>query len=145
MLKKVLDLFTESKAQQEPKLSVELATAALLSEIIRADRHADERELAAYKAMLEARFSLSEQELSALMEDGRETAEEAVDMVQFTQVVNERCDNDEKRAILKSLWEVAYADKDIAPIEEHTIRRIADLLHMPHSQFIKTKLDVTHT
>lgn len=145
MLRKVLDLLKSPEQEAQPELTTELATAALLSEIIRADRHADERELKAYRAMLEARFNLTDEQIEALMEDGRETAEEAVDMVQFTQVLNEQCDNEEKRAILKSLWEVAYADKEIAPIEEHTIRRIADLLHMPHSQFIKTKLDVTST
>lgn len=145
MLRKVLDLLRAPEQESQPSLTTELATAALLSEIIRADRHADERELKAYRAMLDERFSLTDEQVEALMEDGRETAEEAVDMVQFTQVLNEQCDNDEKRAILRSLWEVAYADKEIAPIEEHTIRRIADLLHMPHSQFIKTKLDVTNT
>lgn len=145
MLRKVIDLLKAPEQDSQPALTIELATAALLSEIIRADRHADERELKAYRAMLDARFSLTDEQVEALMEDGRETAEEAVDMVQFTKVLNERCDNEEKRAILKSLWEVAYADKEIAPIEEHTIRRIADLLHMPHSQFIKTKLDVTST
>ena len=143
MLRKVLDMFRDDTPDNNNEISVELATAALLSEIIRADRHADERELQAYKTMLTEQFSLRDEELSTLMEEGQESAEDAVDMVQFTQVLNEKCDHDKKHAILQSLWEVAYADKEIAPIEEHTIRRIADLMHIPHSQFIKTKLAVT--
>ncbi|QJR79833.1 TerB family tellurite resistance protein [Alteromonas pelagimontana] len=143
MLKSVLDLFRDKHEEKDTNGSVELATAVLLSEIIRADRESDERELKAYRVMLTKQFKLDEQALHTLMDEGRESAEEAVDMVQFTQVINQQCDNDQKQAILKSLWEVAYADKDIAPIEEHTIRRIADLLYIPHSQYIKTKLAVT--
>ncbi len=145
MLKAVLELFKQTPASNQNPLTVELATAALLSEIIRADRHADERELAAYKALLREQFSLSDEAIDALADEGRIKAEDAVDLVQFTQVINQRCDQTQKRAILNGLWEVAYADKEIAPIEEHIIRRIADLLHLPHSQFIQSKLKVTET
>lgn len=145
MLKAVLDLFRNSPEDNPEQHTVKLATAALLSEIIRADREADPRELEAYKALLSEQFSLTDDELQTLMNEGQSSAEEAVDMVQFTQVINQKCNNDEKQAILTDLWKVAYADKNIAPIEEHTIRRIADLLHLPHSQFIKTKLSVTDT
>ncbi|MEW9798089.1 tellurite resistance TerB family protein [Alteromonas sp. CYL-A6] len=123
--------------------SLELATAALMSEIIRADNKTQDDELAAYRHVLSRQFSLTDDELDALMSDGQDTAEEAVDLVQFTKVVNDQCHQDEKRTILKGLWQVAYADEEIAPIEEHTIRRIADLLYLPHSVFIKTKLEVT--
>lgn len=143
MLKAVLELFKNTSEQNAEKVSVKLATAALLSEIIRADREADPRELEAYKALLSKQFSLSGDELKTLMEEGQSSAEDAVDLVQFTHVINQTYNIDEKKAILMDLWEVAYADKDIAPIEEHTIRRIADLLYIPHSQFIKTKLSVT--
>ncbi len=143
MLKAVLDLFRDNPSDKPQTHTTELATAVLLSEIIRADREADPRELEAYRTLLEKQFSLDADELNALMNEGQTSAEEAVDMVQFTHVINQKCNIDEKQAILTGLWEVAYADKNIAPVEEHTIRRIADLLHLPHSQFIKTKLSVT--
>lgn len=145
MLRKVLDLFSQSNESEQERVSVQLATAALLSEIMRADREISEEELSTYENRLTTHFSLSEEALSALVKEGQETAHDAVDMVQFTQAINQQCSNEKKQAILKSLWEVAYADNNIAPIEEHTIRRIADLLHIPHSQFIKTKLAVTGT
>ncbi|NDV91163.1 TerB family tellurite resistance protein [Alteromonas sp. 345S023] len=143
MLRTLLQLFESNVSESEKSHTVELATAALLSEIMRADAHVDDAELAAYKAQLYARFSLSQEALNALADEGRASAEDAVDLVQFTQVINENCDSHDKQQIVKGLWEVAYADKSIAPIEEHTIRRIADLLHVPHSQFIKAKLSVT--
>ncbi|MBU2977404.1 TerB family tellurite resistance protein [Alteromonas sp. C1M14] len=143
MFKSVFELFRNKTTTQEDPRALELATAALVSEIIRADRETDPREISAYKTLLANHFSLSDQELKLVMDEGRDKAEQAVDFVQFTKVVNQKCNNDEKQAILLGLWEVAYADKSIAPIEEHMIRRIADLLHIPHSQFIKAKLSVT--
>ena len=38
------------------------------------------------------------------------------------------------------LWQVAYADGELANIEEHIIRKIADLLHLRHSEYIATKI-----
>lgn len=143
MLKIVLELFRQSSDSDQQEHTLELATAALFSEIIRADRDIQQAELDAYREKLSTQFHLTETELNTLMEEGQEVAEEAVDLVQFTQIINEKCDSDQKIAIVKGLWQVAYADNEIAPIEEHTIRRIADLLYIPHSQFIKTKLDVT--
>jgi uncharacterized tellurite resistance protein B-like protein len=122
--------------------TVSLATAVLLSEVIRADAQTTEDELKAYKTQLYSQFTLSEQALSALMSEGRSTAKEATDMVQFTKVINEKCDSDEKEAVVEGLWRVALADNNIAPIEEHIIRRIADLLYVPHSVFIRAKLKV---
>ena len=52
---------------------------------------------------------------------------------------------DEKVSIVKSLWIIAYADSSLAPLEESTIRQIADLLYVPHSDFIKTKLSVVES
>jgi hypothetical protein len=46
----------------------------------------------------------------------------------------------EKLQLLEALWRVARADATVHKYEEHLIRRIADLLHMPHSSFITAKL-----
>ncbi|WP_421134093.1 TerB family tellurite resistance protein [Alteromonas sp. A079] len=127
---------------QTTEHTVSLATAVLLSEVIRADAQTTDDELKAYKAQLYSQFTLSEQALSALMSEGRSTAKEATDMVQFTKVINEKCDSDAKEEIVEGLWRVALADNNIAPIEEHIIRRIADLLYVPHSVFIRAKLKV---
>lgn len=144
MFSTLLQLFegSSNSSGQKAEHTVSLATAVLLSEVIRADAQTTEDELEAYKAQLYSQFTLSEQALSALMSEGRSTAKEATDMVQFTKVINEKCDSDEKEAVVEGLWRVALADNNIAPIEEHIIRRIADLLYVPHSVFIRAKLKV---
>jgi len=37
---------------------------------------------------------------------------------------------------------VVFADAEMEKYEEHLVRKLADLLYVPHSQFIATKLRV---
>ena len=37
------------------------------------------------------------------------------------------------------LWQLAIADGEIASIEEHVIRKVADLLHLRHAEYIRAK------
>lgn len=142
MLKSFLSFFENSKKSSSPSYTLELATAALLSEIVSADNEITAEEREEYEKQLQKHVNLDEEALSQLLKKGEATAEEAVDLVQFTQVVNQHCNAQERIDIIKSLWAIAYADSSLAPLEESTIRQIAELLYVPHSQFIKSKLEV---
>jgi len=39
------------------------------------------------------------------------------------------------------MWRVAYADGQLDKHEEGIIRRVADLLHIRHNEYIRCKLD----
>ena len=41
--------------------------------------------------------------------------------------------------MVKNLWLLALADGEVSAVEEHTIRRIADLLHLRQSEYIQAK------
>ena len=49
----------------------------------------------------------------------------------------------EKVTLIENLWRVAYADGELHHYEEHLVRRIADLIHVSHRDFITAKLRVT--
>jgi uncharacterized tellurite resistance protein B-like protein len=143
MLKSVLALFQHTPDDEASNQhTIEVATAALLCEIMRADRVISDDELATLKGILNQQFSLSTEELTLLVEQGQEKADNAVDLVQFTHVINKKCSVAQKDEMIRSLWRIAYADRRLDPIEEHMIRRIADLLYIPHRQFIRSKLEI---
>jgi uncharacterized tellurite resistance protein B-like protein len=50
--------------------------------------------------------------------------------------------HEERVQLVENLWEVAFADQHLDRYEDHLIRKIADLLHVRHSDFIRTKLAV---
>jgi uncharacterized tellurite resistance protein B-like protein len=122
--------------------TIELATAVLLYEVMRADHKLEQLEQDSYRKQLDKHFSLSDSELEDLCRLSQSEADDAADYQQFTRVINDIYDAKEKRTLLDSLWTVAYADHELSPDEDYTIRKIADLLYIPHSQFIQSKLSI---
>lgn len=130
-----------SQPETHEAIELELATAVLFYQIIRADDHCANVEEDQFKRSLQQRHQeLTALKLDTLMERARKQAEEAVDFQQFTRVINEQCNREQ---ILGDLWELAYADQQLDPDEEHIIRKICDLLYLSHTQFIQSKLRVS--
>ncbi|SDJ82145.1 TerB family tellurite resistance protein [Billgrantia gudaonensis] len=120
--------------------TLELATAALLFEVARADYHLDERELALLREQLGRRFSLDAAALDELMQLAGEEAEQAVDHYQFVSLIKQHYGYASRCELVRMMWTLALADGEAHHLEEHRIRRLADLLHVSHSDFIRTKL-----
>lgn len=120
--------------------SVEIACAVLLCEVMRADNAFTDSEQEKLSVIVAKQFSLSDQEVSTVLEQAFALSENANDFYQFTSRLNQHYTLDERIEIVTLLWQVAYADGELASIEEHIIRKIADLLHLRHSEYIATKI-----
>lgn len=139
MLKKVLAFLSqESKQAQAP--SLELAAGVLLVEVMRADHNFDAKEEALVKSSLIKLFNYNHEQAEVLLEQSRQASNQASDWYKYTQQIHSYFDDDKKFTLLCMLWRVAFADDEITGIEEHTIRRIAELLYIPHSEFIRAKI-----
>ncbi|MES9885425.1 MAG: TerB family tellurite resistance protein, partial [Candidatus Sedimenticola sp. 6PFRAG1] len=66
----------------------------------------------------------------------------SISLDQFTVLLDRDLVPDQKIVLLEMLWEVAFADGRIDKYEEYLIRKLADLLHVPHRGFIQAKLKV---
>lgn len=121
-------------------LSVEIACAVLLCEVMRADSVFTESEQDELTVILTKQFNLTNHEVDSILKQAFELSENASDFYQFTSKLNQFYSLDERIKIVTLLWKVAYADGELASIEEHIIRKIADLLHLRHSEYIATKI-----
>ena len=127
-------------ATQEREHGYHVATAALLVEMMRADHEVRPAEREAVLRALGAAFDdLSADETRDLLARAEERADNATSLYEFTRFINDRLDHEQKAHIVELLWRVAYADGDLDKYEEHLVRRIADLIHVPHSVFIRMK------
>lgn len=146
---KALNLWFQDKLSQpdsnNDSHTVELAASVLLYEIMRADDTFLQSEHDEFEKLLTTQFNLNSDELDVLLDKSQQHAKAAVDFQQFTRVLNDKCDLTQKYQILDALWRIAYADKHLDAHEIHLIRRISDLMHIPHSEFIKSKLKVTES
>ena len=117
-----------------------LATAALLMEISRADHDIKQVEREAVVGAVQRAFGLDESETQNLVELAEEEANEATSLYEFTRLINTNFDPKQKQHVVEMLWQVAFADGVADKYEEHLVRRIADLIHVPHRGFIRAKL-----
>ncbi len=128
---------TEDTADDQ---ALHLATAALLFEVIRADHYIDDSELSALKLLLKDQLNCPEDKLDELLLLAEQESHDATSLYQFTRLVNDHYELEQKLQLIHSMWKIAYADGNLDKYEEHIIRRVAELLYVPHREFIKSKL-----
>jgi uncharacterized tellurite resistance protein B-like protein len=127
---------------QRPETSehgLRLATAALLMEMTRADHTRRPEELVLVEDLVRRQFDLTEAETRELAELADAEAREAVSLYQFTGLINEHFSAGEKVRVVEMLWQVAYADRVLDKYEESLVRKVAELLYVPHRDFIRAK------
>jgi uncharacterized tellurite resistance protein B-like protein len=117
----------------------QLAVSALLIEVAIADHSYDDTEFAALLAILERKYNLPHEQLLELTELAREEQRDATSLYQFTQLINRDCSANEKFELIKAMWEVAFTDGRLDKYEEAVIRKVADLIYVSHSDFIRAK------
>ena len=129
------------EAESEPSL----AAAALMFEVAWADHEIDEDELERMRAGLTRLFKLEAEQINTLLEESKSLHQQSVGLHEFTREINAEFDDAQKYMIIESLWRIALADDEVAAIEEHMIRRIADLIYVPHRLFIAAKRSARET
>jgi uncharacterized tellurite resistance protein B-like protein len=135
-----------SDRQQEPDPhGLQLATGALLFEMLRADREEHPRERRTLEAALRKSFGLSEAETRELATLADDEAATAVSLYQFTALINRHFTPEQKVQVIEMLWQVAFADGQLDPYEEALVRKIADLIYVPHRDFIRARHRVAGT
>ncbi|MCB5161892.1 TerB family tellurite resistance protein [Marinomonas algarum] len=138
MLETLKRLFL-SPVEQGEQVSYQKAVAVLLMEVMLADHEVDEKEGQQVKSFLRDVSDLGE-DLDDLYREAYSGAEQAHDLYQFTKVINDQASHVQKMELLEALWRVALADGNLDAHEDHRIRRISELLFMPHSEFIQAKI-----
>lgn len=141
LIAKLKTLFrqAEDAQAQSHNRALELTCAALMFEVARADFTVEATELDTVNALLTEQFDLAPEELVSVTEQAAQQADAATCLYEFTRTLNELASAEEKRALLAMMWRVAMADDVLSRYEEHLIRKVADLLYVPHSDFMAAK------
>lgn len=132
---------TASLSTPVPKAAVDrhLAMAVLLLETARADFERSADELKLIREQLARGLNLDAAQTEALIARAADSAGTAVSLHEFVAALNHELDAEGKRELLVWLWQVALADGHIEPREEALIRQLADLLFVPHADFIRAR------
>jgi uncharacterized tellurite resistance protein B-like protein len=145
MLRPLTNLFeslgsTPAPAAPDRQHTLQVATAVLLLEVVRADGEIDAAEREAVMEALRTRFDLTADERADLFELAREKSEHTHDLFSFTTRLNQALDEPERIRVFEMLWNVAYANGRADAHQAHLLRRLADLLHIRHGDAVGAKL-----
>lgn len=144
MLKSIRDFFDQRINQAHAPAGdahrLQLATAALLVEVVRGDGSIAPAEREALLAAIGAKFALTADEAAALIELAEQETRLANDYFQFTSLINRSFSQPQKLRVIELMWQVAYADAALSSHEQHVLRKIAELLHVPHGDYIAAKM-----
>ena len=99
-------------------------------------------EIESLKKTLSNKFNIEEAQISSLISAGKESQEESTSLYEFTRVINDDFSFEEKYDLIKSMWEIAFADGNVDKYEEYVIRKVSDLIYISHEEFIKAKMEV---
>jgi len=125
--------------EKAPRMAIELATAVLLIEVARADHVVEDEEIQVIRRLLLDRLSLCEEEIDTLLQQAGEEADHLVSLQHITRMMNEQLSQQDKLRVIELMWQVVFADGEKHHYEEYLIRQVADLLYIPHVDFIRAR------
>lgn len=142
MIKRLKDLFAldiKAENKQDKDKKVQQACAVLLIEVALADFQQSDSEKEKVTQLLQSTFDLSPAELDELIDFSQTQGSETTSVHPFTSLINDHYEYEQRVNLVSLMWKVAYADGNLDRYEDNIIRKVADLLYVRHSDFIKAK------
>lgn len=120
--------------------TLQLATAALLMEVASADYEISASERDTVRRLVEENYGVTADEAAEIAARAEQDSNHVTSLYPFTRMIMDECSMEDRVEIVNMLWQVTAADGIIDAHETHLVRKIAELLYVPHSEFIRTRL-----
>ena len=94
----------------------------------------DPEDLAAARLALADLLGLDSERADALLAEAAHRSTRLTSYYAQVSVINRRFEVDQRIRFVEHLWRVAYADGGLDQYEDHLVRKISNLLYIPHVQ-----------
>lgn len=118
----------------------QIATAALLIEIAKADGDFSEDERKRILEIMKNNFDLDDECVAELIELSEHKVEESISVYEFSSILNETFAREEKLELIRNLWRIIYEDGKLDSHEDQMIKIIGSTLNLEHKDIIDAKL-----
>ena len=125
--------------ENQINFDIELTASILAYEIARSDGDISESELLLLLdeiKKISAKVNKSQEKILEIIE---EYSKNSVSFYEFIDDINKNYVKEDKLALIRFLYDVAYADKVLEVNEERLIRRISDLIKIKDIEVLKIK------
>jgi len=120
----------------------QVATAALLIEIAKADGDFSDDERTRIMDFMKNDFDLDDECAAELLELSELRVKDSISVYEFSSVINESFTQQEKFELMKNLWRIIYEDGKLDSHEDRLIKIIGSTLNLEHKDVIGAKLFV---
>jgi uncharacterized tellurite resistance protein B-like protein len=77
-------------------------------------------------------LGVTKQEADALLDEARASATRLTSYHEIVSIINASLSREHKVRLVEHMWRVAHADAQLDAHEDHLVRKISDLLYLPH-------------
>lgn len=136
MLDKLKTLFAEpvSETQAPQSDALHIAAAALLVRAAQIDGNMDAGEETLLARLVGPHFGLDDGAAATLIHEAKDAANEASDLFQFTNRINQHFGEGHKIMLLELLWQIVLSDGVVDDYEANLLRRVAGLIYVTDQQ-----------
>ena len=134
-------IFKKSNNEVNDIPNTNLSCAILLIEVSYADFNISDVEINSIINLFEEKLNLSKKDAAWLSGEAKNLHVDTNCLRKYIKIINENYSNLQKKDLIKMAWQIARADNVIDKHEEHRIRKLSELLHLNHGDFIKAKIE----
>ncbi len=132
----------EINSSEKASKKYQVATAALLIEIAKADGDFSDEERNRIIELMKNDFDLDDDCIVELLELSEQKVKDSISVYEFSSVINESFTQKEKIELMKNLWRIIYEDGKLNSHEDRLIKIIGSTLNLEHKDVIDAKLFV---
>ena len=132
----------DTSSQKTISKKYQVATAALLVEIAKADGDFSNDEKRRIVDLMKNDFDLDDECVNELLALSEQKVKDSVSIYEFSSVINENFAQQEKLDLIKNLWRIIYEDGKLDSHEDRLIKIIGSTLNLEHKGIIAAKLFV---
>jgi len=121
------------------KQQLHASVAMLLYETARADHDVREEDIQVANECLSELLVLTAEQSRELMLHAAKPHERPTSYHPLVKAINDQFSAGQKIRLVEYMWRVAHADQDVDKYEDHLVRKISELIYVPHREFIAAK------
>jgi uncharacterized tellurite resistance protein B-like protein len=146
MFKKLFDdimgrISAEDVAADDRDAAIRMATAVLMVDVALIDSSFDEIEFERMLGLVRNHFGLGTQAAAELINAANAEADELVSVHEFTELLRQHLDDDEKARVVELLWSTAYADGELNKYEDALVLKVSELLNVSRDLVMRLKTE----
>jgi uncharacterized tellurite resistance protein B-like protein len=146
MFKKLFDdimgrISAEDVAADDRDAAIRMATAVLMVDVALIDSSFDEIEFERMLSLVRNHFGLGTQAAAELINAANAEADELVSVHEFTELLRQHLDDDEKARVVELLWSTAYADGELNKYEDALVLKVSELLNVSRDLVMRLKTE----